>query len=564
MDMRWVLAAAIFAFAFCGLGCEDGDDGGGESESADDADDDEPFVPEIEWQPCSLEEDADDGLAECGTAQVPLFWENPEDERTIDVAAKRWLADAKASGGKSTAAGQIWLIQGGPGASGMMTFAPMMQTLREVLPEFDLYTIDHRGVGYSSPLACPDEEAEDSEGGAYIANMAEWEGCVDWLGANLGDELDAYSTRNAAHDLAGFIDATHVEGQDVFVWGGSYGTYFVQRYLLLHPDQVTGAVVDAIHSSANSVRDFYSSYDANGKRLMDLCGADEFCAEKLGDDPWATLSALYDKLEDGHCADLRIDRYTLSYLLGWLAWYSPYNAAAPALIYRLDRCDFADMEAIVYMFYNPFNGNGDLLGITGGWFSQVLGTHVGMSDQYPDPAWDGVDMQDFTDEMLSGMMFGSMPTIEEYELFQMWPRYDEPQAREMPTTDMPVLMLQGDLDGATPLEVATALPTSLEGEHHYWMQFPYSAHGVMSDSWIGEYGGEPTCGMQVFVDFVRDPLTRPDDSCIAQTAPTDFAGVPGLAEYMFDTADLWENDEAKSSPTAIRPVQLAPMWRVRP
>ncbi|MCL4233659.1 MAG: alpha/beta hydrolase [Deltaproteobacteria bacterium] len=509
-------------------------------------------------QPCSLEEGAGDGLAECGTAQVPLFWENPDDGRTIEVAAKRWLAEAK-----STGAGQIWLIQGGPGASGMMTFAPMMKTLREAVPEFDLYTIDHRGVGYSSPLTCPDEESEGSEGGAYIASMAEWESCITWLGDHYGDEFDAYSTRNAAHDLAGFIDATREEGKSVFVWGGSYGTYLVQRYLLLHPDQPTGAVVDSIHASSESVRDFYPAYDANGKRLMDLCGADEFCQGKLGADPWGVLAALYDKLEGGHCPELGIDRYTLSYLLGWLAWYSPYNAAAPALVYRLDRCEAADMDAIIYMFYNPFNGNGDLLGLTGGWYSQVLGTHIGMSDQYPDPAYDDTDMEAFTDDMLSGMMFGSMPTIAEYELFQMWPRYDEPQAREMPTTQAPVLMLQGDLDGATPNEVALPLADSLAGEHHYWYQFPYSAHGVMSDSWIGEYGAEPTCGMNIFVDFVRDPLTAPDGSCVADTAPTNFAGVSGLAEYMFDTADLWENDAAKSRREPVRPVRLEPMWGMR-
>ncbi len=534
--MRWILAVLAVVVGFAGAGCaEGGDDSGDDSESDDDTDDDA-FVPDIVWQPCSLDEDAGDQLAECGTAQVPLFWEDPEDGRTIEVAAKRWLADAKSPG-----AGQIWLIQGGPGASGMMTFAPMMRELREAAPEFDLYTIDHRGVGYSSPLACPEQESAGSEGGAYIASTGEWTDCLAWIDDNLGDEFAAYSTRNAAHDLAGFIEASREGDEPVFVWGGSYGTYLVQRYLLLHPDQATGAVVDSIHASANSVRDFYAAYDANGKRLMDRCGADEFCAGKLGPDPWATLAALYEKLENGHCADLQIDRYTLSYLLGWLAWYSPYNAAAPALVYRVDRCEVADMEAVVYMFYNPFNGTGDLLGTTGGWFSQVLNMHIGMSDQYPDPAWDDVDMTAFTNEMQTQMMFGSMPTIEEYELFEMWPRYDEPQAREMPTTATPVLMLQGELDGATPLDVATALRASLDGEHHYWTQFPFSAHGVMGDSWLGEYGAEPTCGMRMFVDFVRDPWTWPDDACVADTAPTDFEGEPGLADYMFGTGDLWEN-----------------------
>jgi pimeloyl-ACP methyl ester carboxylesterase len=441
----------------------------------------------------------------------------------------------------------------------MMTFAPLMKTLHGATPDLDLYTIDHRGVGYSSPLSCPDQEAEDSEGGGYIY-LDEFPACIDWLNDHVGDALQGYSTRNAAHDLAAFIDATRQTGKAVYVWGSSYGTYVVERYLLLHPDQADAAILDSIHAVSVPALAFAPYYNQNGKRLLDLCGTDAFCSSKLGSDPWSRLNQLYQKLETGHCAALGMDHYTLAYLLGWLAWYSAYNPAAPAMIYRLDRCDPADMEAIVYMFYNPFNGSGDLIGLDEGWWSPVLSTNIGFSDQYWGPQFDGVDIEAYIAQMNQEILFGVIPTMDQHELYLMWPRYDEPQARVLPETSIPVLMLQGALDGATPLETALPLRSALDASNQQWFLFPYSAHGVINDSWVSTDWTVPTCALTMYTAFLADPTAPVDDSCIAETLPVGFAGSTELAQYMFNTDDLWENPPAKRAkqdqrsidPTALR------------
>lgn len=504
---------------------------------------------QVTWSPCSLEEGAEDGLAECGTAQIPLFWE-ADDGRTLTVGVKRWLAGR-------TGSAQLWLIQGGPGASGTMTFAPFMQVLREAMPDVDLYTIDHRGVGSSSHLTCPNQEAEESEGGAYIYT-SEWNDCIDWLEENLGDTLQAYSTTNAAHDLAAFIEATREEGKPVFVWGGSYGTYLTQRYLLLHPDQADGAILDSIHSINIPAIEFSLWRNENGKALLQRCSDDPVCMEQFGISAWRTLNDLYRKFELGHCSDLQVDKYLTSYLLGWLAWYSPYNAAVPALIYRLDRCTYADMLAVVYMWDNLFNGTGDLLGITGGWWSQVLNANIAFSDSYWSDEYDDVDMEAYFTELMDEVLIGDISTMEGYEFYRRWPRYDEPRANELPATDIPVLMLQGALDGSTPLGQADILGQTLVGGHQHYLVFPNSAHGVINDSWVSEYFETTTCGLTILADFIEDPTMSLDVSCIDETLPVDFAGVPGLAAYIFGTADLWENSAVKGATppkgSSIRPL----------
>jgi pimeloyl-ACP methyl ester carboxylesterase len=545
---RWIWWA-VLVLALAPLACADDDD---DDNNDNDNDDTEPL--QIDWQPCSLEEDANDGLAECGEADVPLFWDDPAG-KTITVGAKRWLADGDSQG-------QLWLIQGGPGASGMMTFAPFMEEIREVAPEFDLYTIDHRGVGYSSHLSCPEQEAEDSEGGAYLYTT-EFPDCAAYLEETYGHDLDGYSTANAAHDLAAFIDATREDGKTVFVWGGSYGTYLTQRYLLLHPDQADGAIVDSIHAVSQPGIEFSHYRNENGKLLMQRCADDPFCAGKLGADPWATLATLHEKVENGHCPLLGIDRYTLAYLLGWLSWYSPLNVAVPAFIYRLDRCDYADAEAIVYLWENAFNGSGDLLGLTGGWFSQVLSAQIGFSDQYWSHAYDDVDLEQYFADLMEEVLIGDISTMEQYELYAMWPKYDDPRTRELPQTAIPVLMQQGGVDGSTPVMAAEPLRDALDGAHQTWLLFPNSAHGVSADSWLADDPDAPTCGLQILAAFLRDPESTLDASCIDQTAPLDFAGYAELADYLFGTDDLWENDAAKRGGAELRgtPIRVElPPW----
>ena len=498
--------------------------------SDEDAENSNPYG--ISWTSCSLEEGADDGLALCASAMLPLVYE-PLGEKRIEIGAKCWKPE-----GESKA--QLWLLQGGPGGSGMMTFEPFMREIRKLYAELEICTIDHRGVGYSSLLKCPEQEDPDSEGGAYIY-ASEWDACIDYLNKTYGDDLKAYSTSNAVRDLATFIDATRESGKKVFVWGGSYGTYLVQRYLSHFPNQADGVVMDAIHACSQPAIAFPKWYNGVGKQLFEYCAEDEFCRSKLGDDPWARLETVHKSLDNGHCSQLQLDRAGLAYILGWLTWYYPINSIVPAIVYRLERCEYNDMLAIVNMYNNLFGGNGDLLGLDGAWWSQVLNANISMSDQYWGEEFEGVDLDAYFAAMKDEVLVGNWGTKEEYEMYQKWPKYEDPLANTLPDSDIPVLMLQGAIDGATPHEQAAVLGEHLKGEHQNYILFPYSAHGVMSDSFTS--ADEATCGMKIFMEFLKNPEVDPDTSCIAEIPPPFFEGNQNIAQYAIGYDDLWENGE---------------------
>ena len=59
-------------------------------------------VIDVTWEPCSLEDGADDGLAECAKVQMPLRW-GVDDGQTFTTAAKRVVDPPPPSG-------QLWLL----------------------------------------------------------------------------------------------------------------------------------------------------------------------------------------------------------------------------------------------------------------------------------------------------------------------------------------------------------------------------------------------------------------------------------------------------------------------
>ena len=79
-------------------------------------------------------------------------------------------------------------------------------------------------------------------------------------------------------------------------------------------------------------------------------------------------------------------------------------------------------------------------------------------------------------------------------------------------SDLPVLILSGGLDPATPNfrseEVVETLPNS------FTFLFPYGSHVQLPSS---------VCAAEIVAQFVADPLTRPDGSCIDEAPAIIFA-----------------------------------------
>lgn len=79
-------------------------------------------------------------------------------------------------------------------------------------------------------------------------------------------------------------------------------------------------------------------------------------------------------------------------------------------------------------------------------------------------------------------------------------------------SDIPVLILSGGFDPITPEVFALSIQDTLTTSYAYTM--PYGAHVQLLSS--------ETCASQIALQFIADPTTEPDASCIADAEPLPF------------------------------------------
>jgi pimeloyl-ACP methyl ester carboxylesterase len=505
---------------------------GGEGDGGTGGEGGTPVEPSIAWSACSLYVDDPNGIqAECATVDVPLRWAEP-DGPTLGVFVQRLAGTA------SEPRKQLWLLEGGPGGSGA-DFDAWMEEMREIDPTVDLYAVDHRGVGRSARLGCPDQEDEASDWGLSVS-PDEAAACHEVLADTWGADLAEFTSTAAARDLGRLIELAEQPGQDVFVYGVSYGTYWAHRYLQIHPEQATAVILDSIAPSTETFVAYDSDFDAVGQDLMDLCAGDAVCAGKLGPDPWAALEELHAALDDGHCRALT-DRWGLDaeasrVVLATLLMSPLTRTYIPALVYRHARCKDEDVAAIdrllTVLFAERPATYYDTLA------SDALFYNVAYSELWPEAAQHPTIAE--IAEMAAGLHVSTGLTTRMVEGQSAWPTYaDDAFVGGWATTSMPLLMMNGDLDPQTPIWVGDDAAEHFTGPGQSFLTVPRAAHCVIAQTPAAE--GERSCGMKLLLDFLGDPLLAPDTSCYAEIPEETFTGDPAWNEYLLGTRDLWEN-----------------------
>jgi pimeloyl-ACP methyl ester carboxylesterase len=302
-------------------------------------------------------------------------------------------------------------------------------------------------------------------------------------------------------------------------------------------------VLDSVESSGvELISQWDQQFDAVGRKLMDLCAQDEHCRLKLGLDPWQSLQNLYAKLETGFCPGAAIPsptRENLRWILGNLLDNVHGRVFALALIYRLNRCDAADLTAWGgirnhffkwYVTPSPFEKACDEL------FSSVLHWHINFSEVWELPAPTFKELE----ARIAPLSF-SLDSALENPLYDEWPRYPHDDfVWGWPKTSVPVLMMNGTLDPRTPIEKAKAAADHLQGPNQTFVSFPQTPHWALNSSPVTTPGA-PSCGHQVITSFLANPKAPPDTSCLADLLPIKFTYDAAFVREIMGTDDLWEN-----------------------
>jgi pimeloyl-ACP methyl ester carboxylesterase len=170
----------------------------------------------------------------CATLVVPLHRRGPHvrDGRRLALRVAVQRVDAAPRG-------DLLLLTGGPGQSGL-DFAPRLaMRLRAATKGYRLVFVDQRGTG-ATAIRCP--TLQEQVGTSDLAVPTP--GAVRACARDLGTARDAYATADTVEDLDGLRRAL---GARTWAVGGiSYGTFVVERLALAHPATVTKLVLDSV------------------------------------------------------------------------------------------------------------------------------------------------------------------------------------------------------------------------------------------------------------------------------------------------------------------------------
>ena len=370
----------------------------------------------------------------------------------------------------------LFFLAGGPGQAATDLADRVLGRFAEVRRSRDLVFVDQRGTGGSGRMSCalfdavPDEEASGESLQLDAFPVDDLRDCL----AEVETATDPrhYTTPVAMDDLDDVRAALGYE--TINLYGGSYGTRAGLIYLRRHPDRVRAAVLDGL--APVSMR-LPSSMGADAQRALDRlfadCAADSGCREAFPDLP-ETFARVIEELEanprvldathprTGEPFELPLSASVFAAGLR-ASLYSPTVASlAPWTVARAAQGDFGPFLAQLV----PLSESGEI--INPGMFLSVI-----CAEDVSQLAGDDVE------RLEAEGILGRLQVDVIVDACSVWPAADLPAEYFEPVrSDVPALLLSGDLDPVTPPRWGEEVLSGLSNARH--VVAPGAGHGVIA------------------------------------------------------------------------------------
>lgn len=345
----------------------------------------------------------------------------------------------------------IVFLGGGPGLHATPGANGVIYGNRKLLAERDLIVVDQRGTGRSNPLDCI--EHGDDAGAEVVRRVFEidffdgpsFDRCLRKL-SEVAD-LTQYTTTASVEDLEEVRRALGYE--QVNLSGGSYGTRWALEYMRRYPESIRSAVLYGVAPPSELLvervaMDFQRDLDAT----VAACEADNACAARYPGFRKQLATLLATIREKPVEVEIRSGGEQVPVTMNYeqfvtamrFSLYSVHMAAAlPARVDAAAQGDYTSFADSVSALSVPLHNS----------VAEGLWASVKCAEELP-----------FIDEararkQSTGTALGLLRLESELEVCEVWPRGKVPEDFNQPVRSaVPALLLAGEFDTATPLELA--------------------------------------------------------------------------------------------------------------
>ncbi|MCS6096647.1 alpha/beta hydrolase [Shewanella baltica] len=390
-------------------------------------------------------------------------------------------------------------IAGGPGQSAIDNAAGFDAMLSKVRQQRDILLIDQRGTGRSNLLTC-DEGAQSplSFDDDNADTLAETQKCL----AKIDADVTQYGSLNAIKDFEAVRQ--HLGYKKLHIYGISYGTRMAQLYMRLYPTHLATVTLDGIVPMQQSVLEIGASIDRGFDLLFKDCQETTAChvqfpelkaefdqvAASLAKAP--VMENVYDPVT-GEKTMLTMTRGKFYGSIRMALYQANVRALVPHAIHQAAKHNF---QPILGLYSLTIDNAGMAMGMHA---SVVCGEDMHRIT----PAMREQAQHSF---MGKTMLEGLEATCEVWKVPAVDDSFSEPIS-----SDIPTLLLSGEIDPATPPSWGELAMEKLTNAKHFVA--PYATHGVAYQS----------CANNLIADLVRSGSVNDlDGECLKKDVRRSF------------------------------------------
>lgn len=413
--------------------------------------------------------------ARCGRFQVP---ENRADATGRAIDLNFAIIPASQAGSLDP----VVLLAGGPGQAAT-ELGGFLDQLHQMNPDRDLLLLDQRGTGASNPLTCGSGNwlRDATENRDFLADPTATRDCLEQLAPKA--DVRFYGTPPAVEDLEALRGALGYRQLNLV--GISYGTRMGQAFLRKYPESVRTMVLRAVAPmDFNLPVDGSIAAQAALDRVVSDCEADAACSSAFPNFE-AELDGLFARfaanpepirLSDpatGDTATVLMTRDRWASVMNVLL-LGPTTRSIPLLVQRATTQGIQSLAPIVTQVFSAVYG------------PLPVGMYLAITCAEDEPRITAEDVRRTQDGFLGPMQVVS-------DTCAPWPRGELPENYHEPVrSGVPVLIISGEYDSATPVEMGDRVARHLSNSRH--LVVPATSHGPPF----------PGCVQSLVSSFVRE------------------------------------------------------------